>query len=444
VAASAKGKNSWGGIVAFISFPDISALYGMWEALMSYASKLLIVDDEPVMCESLKSLLSHAGHEAQTAYSGQEAIEWLAKDDFEIVLLDMHMPGMNGLEIMDYARRHCPETFVIVITGHASLGSAVESLRKGAFDYLKKPFEYEELIKTVKNALHQKRLERDRKRAQEELRKAHEELERRVEERTSELAKANEQLHREIEERKRTVKELHQMTEELKNYVRVASHDLKNPIVSIQGFSSRLARQYEAELGDKGMGYLEHIVACARRMELLVSDLLTLSRIGRIVPTVKEVSAMEIVEDVSSSLKGRLKDKGVEFVSARDLPTMRCDRERMYQVFENLITNAIKFMGDTERPRIEVGYEDRGVFHEFFVRDNGIGIDPQYHRRIFGMFDRLRVVEDEEGTGLGLPIVEKTVDNWGGTVWVESEKGAGATFRFTLPKGLERDEGAQR
>jgi light-regulated signal transduction histidine kinase (bacteriophytochrome) len=153
---------------------------------------------------------------------------------------------------------------------------------------------------------------------------------------------------------------------------------------------------------------------------------------------------VEIVEDVSSSLKGRLKDKGVEFVSARDLPTMRCDRERMYQVFENLITNAIKFMGDTERPRIEVGYEDRGVFHEFFVRDNGIGIDPQYHRRIFGMFDRLRVVEDEEGTGLGLPIVEKTVDNWGGTVWVESEKGAGATFRFTLPKGLERDEGAQR
>ena len=106
----------------------------------------------------------------------------------------------------------------------------------------------------------------------------------------------------------------------------------------------------------------------------------------------------------------------------------------MYQVFENLLVNAIKFTRVTKAPKIEIGYEDRGNSHQFYVRDNGVGIDPKYHRKVFEMFQRLKQIEDQEGTGLGLAIVDRIVKNHNGKVWVESEKGKGATFHFTLQK----------
>lgn len=119
---------------------------------------------------------------------------------------------------------------------------------------------------------------------------------------------------------------------------------------------------------------------------------------------------------------------------ADDLPTICCDPERMYQVFENLLVNGIKFTGTTDRPVIEIGCRDRGDSHQFYVRDNGIGIDPKHHRRIFEMFHRVQDIEDKDGTGLGLAIVDRIVNNHGGKVWVESEKGKGAIFYFALPK----------
>ncbi len=119
---------------------------------------------------------------------------------------------------------------------------------------------------------------------------------------------------------------------------------------------------------------------------------------------------------------------------AESLPRINADAERIYQVFENLIMNAIKYMRDTENPKIEIGYEDSGAFHQFYVRDNGIGIDPKYQQAVFEIFQRLKDTEGEQGTGLGLAIVERIVNNHGGRVWVDSEKGKGATFYFTLPK----------
>ena len=237
-----------------------------------------------------------------------------------------------------------------------------------------------------------------------------------------------------ITEQKQAEEELRKINEELKNFVHVVSHDLKTPIISIQGFSSRLLKNYQEKLGEKGRVYLEHIKTSGRRMEVLVSDLLTLSKIGRVVSNLKDISSHEIVKNLTSDLQDRVKEKGIELVVAHNLPTISCDGERIYQVFQNLLVNAIKFMGDTESPQIEIGYADMGDFHQFSVRDNGIGIDPKYHRRIFDMFHRLKKIEDEEGTGLGLAIVDRIVTDHDGKVWVESEKGKGATFYFTLPK----------
>jgi signal transduction histidine kinase len=310
----------------------------------------------------------------------------------------------------------------------------VTALRKGAFDYLRKPFEHDELLNTVRNALTQVELERKRKDAEQELLRAHKELERRVEERTADLAKANEQLRQEIEIRKKAEEQLQQTNEEVRNFVHIVSHDLKNPIISIQGFSARLMKKYEDALEENGRGYVNHIMSNARRMELLVSDLLTLSLIGRVRLDFGNVCCKGLIDNLAANLQARLKKKRIDLHVKHELPTVYSCHERLYQVFENLLVNAVKFIGNPETPRIDVGHREDGNFHIFYVRDNGIGIDPKHHERIFEMFCRLKRSEDEEGTGLGLPIVHKIVATLGGRVWVESEVNEGATFLFTLPK----------
>ncbi len=240
-----------------------------------------------------------------------------------------------------------------------------------------------------------------------------------------------------ITERVQAEQNIRKMNEELKNFVRVVSHDLKTPIISIQGVAFRLLKKYGQKLDEKGLVYVNQISTSAGRMEALVTDLLELSQIGSVVSVFREVSSLEIVKEVISELEERVKEKGIQLVLPENLPPICCDRDRIYQVFENLLVNAVKFIGNTTSPRIEVGYEDKGAFHQFYVRDNGIGIDSKYHARVFEMFQRLKEVEDKKGTGLGLAIVDRIVTSHGGTVWVDSEKGKGATFYFTLQKAPE-------
>jgi PAS domain S-box-containing protein len=242
-----------------------------------------------------------------------------------------------------------------------------------------------------------------------------------------------------ITQQKQGEEELKRINEELKNFVRIVSHDLKTPIIAIQGFSSRLFKKYHEKLEEKGRSYLEQIMASARRIEKLISDLGALATIGQVVSSFKDVPSREIVNEVAAELRNRLKEKGIELVVATDLSTIQCDKERISQVFQNLLVNAIKYMGDTKNSKIQVGYEDMENFHEFYVRDNGIGIDPKYHQKIFEMFQRSKELGGEEGTGLGLSIVDKIVRNHGGKVWVDSERGKGSTFYFTVPKNPAPD-----
>ena len=166
---------------------------------MSYTPTILIVDDDPFVRDILETLLRQHGLETRTASSGKKAIECLDKDEFDLVLLDIVMPDIDGFQVMDHIFRQSEDTVVIIITGHTSTESAIEALRRGAYYYLSKPIEHEELVKMVKNGLDQKRLKTERKRAEEALKKAYDELERQVKERTEELLKANEKLTHEVE-----------------------------------------------------------------------------------------------------------------------------------------------------------------------------------------------------------------------------------------------------
>jgi PAS domain S-box-containing protein len=237
-----------------------------------------------------------------------------------------------------------------------------------------------------------------------------------------------------VTQRKDAEQELEKAHEQLKSFVDVVAHDLKNPILAIQGFSELFIRTHKERVGKKGTGYIEQIQASARQMSRLISDLLSLSSLGRMVPDFKHISAHEIVKTVSKRLSHMIEDNGIELVIADNLPNVYCDAKTIYQVFENLLSNAVKYTKKVDSPRIEVGYEDREEEHHFYVRDNGGGIDPEHHSRIFDMFCRLRDAEQEDGTGLGLAIVKKIVTKHGGKVWVESEKEQGAAFYFTLPK----------
>jgi PAS domain S-box-containing protein len=234
--------------------------------------------------------------------------------------------------------------------------------------------------------------------------------------------------------RKRAEEQSKRTNRELRNFASVVSHDLKSPILAIQGFASRLTKNLPDLPEGRAGKYLEQILSSAHRMEHLVDDLLALSKSGRVVSTLEEIPSQEMVRSVTSALQHRLEEEGIELVVADGLPTVRCDRDRICQVFENLLVNAIRSLGTTRNPRIEIGIEEVKDFHTFFVRDNGIGIDAKHQRRIFEMFYRVKGTYEKEGTGLGLAIVERIVRAHGGRVWVASEEGKGATFFFSLQR----------
>ena len=223
---------------------------------------------------------------------------------------------------------------------------------------------------------------------------------------------------------------------ELNSFVYTVSHDLKAPLVTIQGMASILEEDHAAALDEQGRHYVRRIKANTQQMERLILDLLALSRIGREAREPEAVSLADLVDERVSELAEPLRARGIK-VSVGDLGTLPGIRVQLEQVFGNLLTNAVKYIGDTAEPLIEIGMEERDEVAECWVRDNGIGIAPEYHDKVFEIFQRLKEVE-AEGTGVGLPIVRKIVEGAGGRVWVESTRGAGATFRFTWPIGPRR------
>ena len=227
---------------------------------------------------------------------------------------------------------------------------------------------------------------------------------------------------------------LKRQEEELKQFLYAVSHDLRNPIIAIQGFARRLQKKRQQNLGEKGLQYVGHIYASACQMEQLVTDLLTLSRLGRMKLDYEDAAIDSILDEVMTDLRNQIQDSGVKIDRTTKLPVVRCDRTKLYQVFQNLLTNAIKYTRDSANPEVIIGHEEHDTFHRFYVTDNGIGIETKDQDKIFDMLTRASGSEYREGTGLGLSIVQKIVEGHGGEVGVDSEKGKGATFHFTLPK----------
>jgi len=241
----------------------------------------------------------------------------------------------------------------------------------------------------------------------------------------------NEQYSRKLEEK---TQELSKSNEELNAFVYTVSHDLKAPVVSLQGFSSLLMNDHADCLDENGKMYVERIQKNSERMGILIESLLELSRVGRAKNQEELVEISDVISGVTNELSVQLEERGTKLMVMDDMPTIWCDRVRIGQIFSNLIGNANKFMGDNNKnPTIEVGHNVQNGYHKFYVKDNGIGINEEYHEKIFHIFQRLDDIETE-GTGVGLAIVKKIVESSGGRIWVDSVEGSGTTIYFTLPK----------
>jgi light-regulated signal transduction histidine kinase (bacteriophytochrome) len=227
--------------------------------------------------------------------------------------------------------------------------------------------------------------------------------------------------------------ELARINAELEDFTHSVSHDLKEPLRGIEAFAGFLAEDYGDKLDEQGQRYVGVLRDSAVRMKDLIDDLLQLSRIGRTAIEYVEMPIGAMVEDIGLELSYTLQEKNVDLRINTGLPTVACDRVRIREVFTNLISNAVKY-NDKPQPVIEIACAQDNGFYTFSVKDNGIGIEEQYHDKIFRIFQRLHRREEYEGTGVGLTICKKVVEAHGGTIWVESQPGEGTTFLFTIPK----------
>ena len=243
-------------------------------------------------------------------------------------------------------------------------------------------------------------------------------------------------------EREKLITELELKNAELERFTYTASHDLKSPLITIKGFLGFLREDAARGNLKRLEADIQRIADAADKMQRLLNDLLELSRIGRAVNQTEFIDLNVMIPEVLELLHGRITGGGVPIrvTVERDLPQVYGDGPRLLEVWQNLIDNAAKFMGDQPNPQIEIGQMERSKQGApiFFVRDNGVGIDPRFSDRIFGLFDKLD--PRTEGTGVGLALVKRIIEFHGGKIWVESELGKGATFYFTLP---EREPSAQ-
>jgi signal transduction histidine kinase len=233
-------------------------------------------------------------------------------------------------------------------------------------------------------------------------------------------------------EREKLIVELEEKNAELERFAYTVSHDLKSPLITIRGFLGFVQEDSRKGNLTRLDADIQRITAATEKMQALLNDLLELSRVGRLMNEPRDINFNDLVKETLELVHGRISQSEVAVSIAGDLPPVRGDYDRLLEVLQNLIDNACKFMGDQDSPRIEIGQQgferDMPIF---YVRDNGIGIQPQFHDNIFGLFNKLDV--HTEGTGVGLTLVKRIIEFHGGRIWVESEPGRGTTFFFTLP-----------
>lgn len=282
-----------------------------------------------------------------------------------------------------------------------------------------------------------------RKALEAQLKEERNRLEAHVAERTSQLRLTNEGLRKEVNKRKRAEGKLRKSTEELQRsnseleeFAYVSSHDLQEPLRKIQAFSDLVLDEYGDKVGDGEM-YLTRIKASANRMSSLIEDLLAFSRVTTKPSVTQPIDLGETIEHVLLDLQARIEREGGKVTVDGEMPIVNADATHMRQLFQNILSNALKFHKPGESPEVNIAVGVSENMHCIKIMDNGIGIDEKYKEKVFAVFQRLNTRQAYEGTGIGLAVCKKIVDRYGGTIDIESQLGVGTTFTICLPTGSE-------
>jgi signal transduction histidine kinase len=282
----------------------------------------------------------------------------------------------------------------------------------------------------------------ERDRAETEIRNLNESLEARIRERTASLEQTTEELSKKAAELEQSTTQLRRSNADLKSFSYVASHDLQEPLRMISSYMGLIDRRYRACLDEEGRQYLKYAVDGAIRMRTLIEDLLVYSQSGTQILKKSKVPMRVVVENALSNLRLVMEETSAQVDYRVDLPDVEADANKLTQVIQNLVGNAIKFRKPEVPPEISVNAEKGETAWRFAIRDNGIGFDPQYAERVFMTFQRLNGIERYQGNGIGLAICKRIIEHHGGSLWAESTPGEGSTFFFTLPlaQGTEKSK----
>ena len=368
---------------------------------------ILIVDDSPVNLSVLSKSLKSAGFKVRVATDGESAIEQVEYEPPELILLDVQMPGIDGFETCTRlkSKSTTQDIPIIFITAFSDTDNKVKGLSLGAVDYIAKPFQEQEVLARVKNHLTIRHLQKH-------------------------LLTLNQELKR--------------SNTELEQFAFVVSHDLRAPLRKMKSYAELLRDTYEGRLDAKADKYIEALINGSLRMQSLIGDLLTYSRVGKselvLEPVNLNVVLKQVIDDHSDVIS-----KNAGQIRADSLPTVMAHKGQMLQLFQNLLENSIKFRegapvievrAERQEPQSSAGTFSGGGFEPaqwlISFADNGIGIEAQHAEQVFEIFQKLHPRTQYDGTGLGLAICRKIVKSHGGDLWLESEPGRGTTFYFTL------------
>ncbi len=359
--------------------------------------RIAIVEDDATSRVILEQMLQKGQvplREVKCADSLAGAVALLNTDLFDVVLLDLNLPDSTGMSTLaEVVRRH-PHLPVVVVTGEHDENMGLVAVAQGADEYLiKSDCSVHSLLKSIWYAI-------ERKEAQ--------------------------------TARDRLIQELKTSNQELTDFAYVVSHDLKAPLRAIRTISDWLYADYQDKLDEQGKENLHLLQNRVDRMQSLIDGVLQYSRVGRTERNTEIIDLGQLVPEIVASLDA---PEHISIRIANDLPAICANRVRIAQVFQNLLSNAIKYM-DKPQGSISVDCaQDEGLWR-FSVSDNGPGIEERHFDQIFKLFQTLAPRDDAESTGVGLTIAKKTIELYGGKIWIESEVGQGSTFFFTLPRIL--------
>lgn len=389
-------------------------------------AKILVVDDEKEIRDFLsKALTILGGFKVEVAADGEEALRRINEDKFDLVLTDLKMPKIDGLQLIKEISQKRPEILMVLMTGHGTIDSAIEAMKEGASDYITKPLNIDEMILRLKKVL----VEKQR------------------------FLKMKDY----IEQLERANKELKRIDQVKSEFVSIASHELRTPLASIKNAIQLILKGKTGEINEAQNKFLTMADRNINRLTNILNSLLDLSRIesGRINMKFQNVQLKDLIELTATSMQPQADEKSINIKLdiPQSLPDVYGDPEKIEQILVNLIGNAIKFTPNggsiqvSARPFYKEGDSDHGGMVSISVKDTGPGIPKEHLEAIFEKFHQ---VEDSihratGGTGLGLAITKGLVEAHYGKIWVESELGKGSIFTFTLPISEgERRESAFR